>query len=363
MRPASLFGTVVVAGVGLIGGSVAAGARQRFLADRVIGLDRDPETLQIARFHDVIDEARLEPGPWLADADLVLLATPSRALVPLARSLEPHLREDAIVTDVGSVKESVVRELRGLRFVGGHPMAGSDRAGVRHADPTLLENAVWVLTPDEHTDPEALERVRAFVEHLGARTLDVPPDQHDRLVATVSHLPYLSALALTHLAAEDGESDLMMLLASGGFRDLTRVASGSPEMSRDMVAGNAAAVRVALTGYRRQLEHLETLLADPDALLQRAEEAKRTRDGIPVVRRSLLPRRPDVVLAVPDTPGQLARITAACGAANVNIKEIEVLSVREAGGAVRLAFDDEAAREVGIAALQEAGFEARGRGI
>lgn len=363
MRPASLFGTIAIAGVGLIGGSVAAGARQRFLADRVVGLDRDPETLQVARFHDLIDEAHLAPGPWLQEVDLVVLATPARALAPLAHALAPYLREDAIVTDVGSVKAALVEDLRDLRFVGGHPMAGSDRAGVRHADAGLLENAVWVLTPGPHTDREALERVRDFVEHLGARTLEVPPDQHDRLVATVSHLPYLSALALMQLAAEDGERDLMMLLAAGGFRDLTRVASGSPVMSRDMVAGNAEAVRRALSGFRRHLADLEEVLADPEALLARAEDAKRTRDGIPVVRRSLLPRRPDVVLAVPDTPGQLARITAACGEAGVNIKEIEVLSVREAGGAVRLAFDDDDAREVGVAALRAAGFEARGRGV
>ena len=363
MRPASLFGTVVITGVGLVGGSVAAGTRQRFLADRVVGVDQDPEALQVARFHDLIDEAHLEPGPWLEEADLVVLATPSRMLVPLARELAPHLRADAIVTDVGSVKAGVVRELRDLRFVGGHPMAGSDRAGVRHANAALLENAVWVLTPDERTDREALDRVRDFVEHLGARPIDVPPDQHDRLVATVSHLPYLSALALTHLAAEDGQRDLMMLLAAGGFRDLTRVASGSPVMSRDMVAGNADAVRRALAGFRRQLEGLEAVLDDPEALLARAASAKRTRDGIPVVRRGLLPHRPEVVLAVPDTPGQLARITAACGEAGVNIKEIEVLSVREAGGAVRLAFDDEDALEAGVAALRAAGFEARGRGV
>ncbi len=363
MRPAPLVGTLVVAGVGLIGGSVALGARQRFLADRVIGLDADGETLEVARFYGAIDEARLEPGPWLAEADLVVLATPARTLVPLAERIAPFLRQDAIVTDVGSVKGGIVQALAGLRFVGGHPMAGSDRAGIRAADAALLENAVWVLTPTEATDPEATAVVRRFVEHLGARTLEVPPEQHDRLVATVSHLPYLAALALTRLAAEDGERDLMMLLAAGGFRDLTRVASGSPVMSRDMVAGNAAAVRDALSEYRRALDELEARLDDPDELLEAAVTAKRARDGIPIVRRSLLPARPEVVLAVPDVPGQLARITAACGEANVSIKEIEVLSIREAGGAVRLAFEDQEALEAAVAALRAAGYEARARAL
>lgn len=363
MRPAPLFGTVAVVGVGLIGGSIALGTRQRFLAERVVGVDLDPEATQVARFHGVVDEAYLEPGAWLQDVDLVVLATPVRALVPLARRLAPHLRGDALVTDVGSVKAEVVSALRDLRFVGGHPMAGSDRAGVRHADAALLENAVWVLTPDQHTDADALQRVRTFVEHLGARPVEVDPQRHDRLVATVSHLPYLAALALTQLTFDDGERELMALLAAGGFRDLTRVASGSPVMSRDMVVGNREAVRDALRRFRATLENLEGTLDDADDLLRKAEAAKRARDGIPIVRRSLLPRRPEVVLAVPDRPGELARITAACFEADVNIKEIEVLSVREAGGAVRLAFDDEDALERGVRALRASGYEARGRGV
>lgn len=363
MRPAPLFGTLVVAGVGLIGGSVALGARQRFLADRVIGLDPDAEALEVARFHGVIDEAYLEPGPWLADADLLLLATPARTLVPLARELAPYLGPDTVVSDVGSVKAEIVEALSEMRFVGGHPMAGSDRAGVRNADAALLENAVWVLTPTERTDAVALDRVRTLVEHLGARSLDIPPEQHDRLVARVSHLPYLAALALTNAASDHGERDLAMLLAAGGFRDLTRVASGSPVMSRDMVAGNAPAVREALTRFRSALDELEARLDDPEALLAAAVGAKQVRDGIPIVRRSLLPPRPEVVLAVPDVPGQLARITAACGDAGVNVKEIEVLSIREAGGAVRLAFEDPETLDRAVHALREAGFEARTRPV
>ena len=331
----------------------------------MIGLDRDPEALEIARFHGVVDETRLEPGPWLEDADLLVLATPVRSLVPLAADLVPHLSADALVTDVGSVKGPVVEGMDALgladRFVGGHPMAGSDRAGVRHADAALVENAVWVLTPTEASGPSAVERVRGFVEHLGARPIEVDPGRHDRLVATVSHLPYLASVALTKLAGGDGERDLMMLLAAGGFRDLTRVASGSPVMSRDMVIGNRAAVRTALEAYAAQLAELGSALDDADALLAEAERAKRTRDAFPVVKRSLLPGRFELVLAVPDRPGELMKITRACGEAEVNIKEIEVLSIREAGGAVRLAFDDEEAQARAAAALRAEGYEVRNR--
>ncbi len=361
MRPPSMFGTVVLVGVGLIGGSVGLGIRQRFLADQVIGLDRDPTVLDAARGLGVIDRAQLEPGPWLEDADLVLLSTPAQTLVPLAQRLAPYLRPDTIVTDVGSVKHEVVSGLRNLRFVGGHPMAGSDRAGVLNADAALLETAVWVLTPDEHTDPDALKHVQDFVTALGARPILTSPEQHDRLVAIVSHLPYLAAVALTTLVDQGEERDLKMLLAAGGFRDLTRVASGSPLMSRDMVAGNRDAVRSALGAFRRELETMEQLLGDDEALLARAEGAKRIRDGMPIVRRSLLPARFELVIAVPDRSGEFARITQALGAADVNIKDLEVLAVRETGGAIRIALESEQALARARVVLAEAGYEVRQR--
>ncbi len=364
MRPAPIFGTVVIVGVGLIGGSIGLSARQRFLARRVVGLDLSPVTLDAARGLGAIDEAQLRVGPWLAEADLVILATPARTLVSAGGALLPHLRPDAIVTDVGGVKAPVVQGMSeaGARFVGGHPMAGSEQGGVLHADAALLENAVWALTPEAGlTDEGALARVREFVQALGARPIEVSPELHDSLVATVSHLPYLAAVALTALVAESDDSGLLMLLAAGGFRDLTRVASGDPTMSRDMVAGNSAAVRRALGAYRRQLERLEELLDRPEELRAAGEAARLARGSIPIVRRSLLPARFEVVIAVPDRPGELARITKALGEADVNVKDIEVLGVREAGGAIRLAFESLDEQERGSAALRAAGYEARGR--
>lgn len=362
-RPAPLVGTVVLAGVGLIGGSVGLGLQQRFLARRVVGFDVDPVVLDAARGLGVIDEARLQAGPWLADADLVVLATPTRTLVRLAREMAPFLRPDCIVTDVGSAKAEVVAALTPtLRFVGGHPMAGSERVGVLHAQASLLENAVWVLTPTDGTDPEALAAVQRLVNGLGAVPIEVEPVLHDRLVATVSHVPYLAAVALTHLVAEAEERELLMLLAAGGFRDLTRVASGSPRMSRDMVVANRAAVREAAARFGRALTALAERLDDPEALLDAAEAAKRTRDALPVVRRSLMPTRHEVVIAVPDEPGQLARITRALGDAHVNVKDIEVLGIRETGGALRLAFDSFEAQQRATEVLRAAGYEARVRG-
>lgn len=362
-RPAPIVGTVVIAGVGLIGGSIGLGLQQRFLAERVIGFDTDPTVLDAARGLGVIDEAQLRAGPWLAQADLVVLATPTRTLARLAEEIAPHLRPDCIVTDVGSAKAEVVAAIEPrLRFVGGHPMAGSERVGVLHADAGLLENAVWVLTPTARSDAEALRRVRELVGALGAHPIEVEPELHDRLVATVSHVPYLAAVALTQVVAEADERELLMLLAAGGFRDLTRVASGSPRMSRDMVVANRRAVRDAARRFAAALERLADQLEEPEALLDAAEGAKRTRDALPVVRRTLMPARFEVVIAVPDQPGQLMIVTRALGEAQVNIKDIEVLGIREAGGALRLAFDSLDEQNRAAEVLRAAGFEARVRG-
>ena len=360
--PAPLFQTAVVAGVGLIGGSMALGLRQRLLAKKVIGYDANIDVLREAEALGVVDEIRTTAGEWLREADLVVLAAPMRSLDGLARDLAPYLNPAALVTDVGSVKggiAGVMEELGVRQFVAGHPMAGSERGGVTHARAALLENAVWVLTPTDQTPLTSLSKMRSLVEHLGAAPIVMPPDAHDALVATISHLPYLASLALTHMVARD---ERLSLLAAGGFRDLTRVASGDPRMSRDMVVENKAALREALSRFRRQLERLEADLDDPEELLLSAQEGKRTRDSLPVVKRSLLPPKHDLVVAMPDQPNQIGAVTQLLGAAGVNIKDIEVLAIREEGGALRLGL--ESAEEVARAAelLRGAGFEVRGRG-
>lgn len=348
--------------MGLIGGSVALGLRQRFLAKRVIGLDASMDVLREAEALGVVDEIRPSPGEWLSAADLVVLAAPMRALAPLARELVPFLNPAALVTDVGSVKggiAEVMEELGVRNFVAGHPMAGSERGGVTHARAELLQNAVWVLTPTDQTPLTALSRLRNVVEQLGAAPIVMPPDAHDALVATISHLPYLASLAMTHMVARD---ERLSLLAAGGFRDLTRVASGDPRMSRDMVVENKDALREALGRFRKQLERLECDLDDPEELLAAAHEGKRTRDSLPVVKRSLLPPKHDLVVAMPDKPNQIGAVTQKLGAAGVNIKDIEVLAIREEGGALRLGLEspEEVARAAQI--LRDEGFEVRGRG-
>jgi prephenate dehydrogenase len=359
MRP--LFGKAGIFGVGLLGGSVALGLKERFLVEEVHAYDLDPKALEAALALGVADRAHAALGRWVGELDLAVLAAPVGALEELGRKVAEHASARTLFTDVGSVKGRVVQTLEALlpRYVGGHPMAGSERAGVENAHAGLLQNAVWVLTPTPRTDPADLEALKRLVEALGAYPVLLSPALHDRLVARVSHLPYLLAVALNLLVAQDPDRELLMFLAAGGFRDLTRVASGSPRMSRDMVSANKEALKEAIEDLKGLLARLEELLEEPEALLWAAEEAKRTRDGLPIVRRSLLPEMHDLVVQVPDRPGEIARIATALGGAGVNIKDIEVLAIRDEGGAIRLGFASREEKEKAREVLKEAGYRTR----
>lgn len=357
-EPAPL--TVLIAGVGLIGGSVALGAKQHGLASHIIGFDKNPGVLDAARGLGVIDQAELVLGPWVEQADLIVVAAPSRAIHGVIEAVLPYAREDAVITDVGSVKEPIANAISDARFIGSHPMAGSEYAGVLNADAGLLENAIWALTPSATTSEAAQTLLDEFVRGIGARPLVISAEQHDRVVATVSHLPYITAVALTRLVENGEDSALKMLLAAGGFRDLTRVASGDPVMSRDMISANKDYLRASLMHLKDELNALAALLDDVDPLENELLRAKRVRDAIPIVRRSLLPALYEIIVPVADRPGEFARITNALADAEINIKDLEVLNIRESGGAVRLAFGTSNDLVAASSLLTQLGYSVRG---
>ncbi|MCL6525730.1 MAG: prephenate dehydrogenase/arogenate dehydrogenase family protein [Thermaceae bacterium] len=358
---APVFGKVGIFGIGLLGGSVALGLRERFLAEEIHAYDPNPQALEDALALQVVDRVHTAPGGWIGELDLGILAAPVGVLVGEGQRLAPYAHPDSLWTDVGSVKAPVVQALSGVlpNFVGGHPMAGSEKAGVEAAHAGLLENAVWVLTPGPQTVPESLAKLRKLVGDLGAYPLEVAPELHDRLVARISHLPYLLAIGLNRLVAQDEHRDLLMYLAAGGFRDLTRVASGSPRMSRDMVVANRAALRGAIEDLRAILLELEDQLEAPETLLATAEEAKRTRDALPIVKRSLLPVMNELVVQVPDKPGQISIVSTALGSAGINIKNFEVLAIRDEGGAIRMGFASREEQEAARRVLEGIGYRVR----
>lgn len=314
-RPAPRRATVV--GTGLIGGSIALALRER--GWRVAGVDRDESRTARALDLGVIDTVGYDP-----DSELTVVATPV-GQIPAAAS-EALARTRGVVTDVGGVKASVVAAVDDPRFVGGHPMAGSEQDGVEGASADLFDGAVWVLTPVDGIDPAAFTLVRSTVASLGAEVVEVTPERHDELVAVVSHVPHLTAAALMGLASTRAEEQGGLLrLAAGGFRDMTRIASGHPGIWPDICETNRPAIVAALDQLVTSLTGLREVVDSSDraGLLRALEGARRARNNLP--SRSARPEElVEVRVPIRDRPGELSGVTTLATDLDVNIYDIEI---------------------------------------
>ncbi len=358
---------IAIIGLGVIGGSLgmALSATGKY---HVIGVDQDQETLQIARETEAISEGTHDYLEAVQDASVVFLAVPIGEIIRIAREIREKIGQDTVVTDVGSTKEPVVAELEkifGGRFVGGHPMTGSELAGIKGADEYLFENSIYVLTPTENTEKEAVARVKSVVEETGARVIYLTPQEHDLIVAAVSHLPHLLAVALmTQVGDFAADHPVTFLLAAGGFRDVTRIAAGHPRMWRDIYQSNRHYILQASSQFRKILSSLEQLLANGDfeAFVGVMEKARTERQKIPYKLRGFLPAVHEVVVTVPDRPGTIARVAGILGERGINIIDIEILRVREGeGGSIRLAFASEEEAIAAYHALRQAGIVVKRR--
>jgi len=265
------FRKIAIIGVGLLGGSIGLAVKSRRLAREVAGFVRRPASLKDCEKAGAVDYATTDLLAAVSNADLVILCTPLSQMRQRVAELLPALKRGAIVTDVGSVKAGVVRELEsliqksGAHFVGSHPMAGAEKTGVGAARADLFVNAVCVVTPAKKSNLEAFRKVEAFWKSLGARTLQLAPEQHDALVSRSSHLPHIVAAALANLVLNPAQPEIQSALCATGFRDTTRIASGSPEMWRDIVLANRKNVVRSLDLYLAELKKFQSVVKASDA--------------------------------------------------------------------------------------------------
>ena len=273
-------------GVGLLGGSLGLAVRQRRLADTVVGYVRRPASLGECEKLGAVDQATLDLESAVTGADLIVLCTPLAQMRPLVERMLPALKRGAVVTDVGSVKGSVVRELEppvakaGAYFVGSHPMAGAEKMGVAAARANLFVNAVCVVTPTRRSNRAAVRNVEQLWKATGGRLLRLTPEAHDEMVSLSSHLPHTAAAVLANLVLGPQRPKAQALLCANGFRDTTRIAAGSPEMWRDIALANRTNLSAALDAFIRNLQKLRAHLkqGDAEALSAFFEQAKRRRD-------------------------------------------------------------------------------------
>jgi prephenate dehydrogenase len=279
------FERLAVVGLGLLGGSLAAAARARRLAGEVVGCGRRAGPLRRAREAGLVDRVEIDPAAAVAGADLVVLATPVGTMVPVLRRAAPALAPGSLVTDVGSVKSQLAETLPGLLppgvvYVGSHPMAGSHERGADHARADLFEGAVCVVAARPGDPPEAVARIQALWEALGARVVHRDPAVHDREVAWMSHLPHVLAFAFAR--ALSGAPAGAREVAGPGFRDFTRIARSDAELWADILVANAKALGGPLAQVAAQLSEAARRLdaGDVEALERWIADA-RSRLGAP----------------------------------------------------------------------------------
>lgn len=362
------FNKIAIVGVGLIGGSIGMSVLGRNLAVQVIGIDTSEDIIQMAIDTEAIHQGTTDLAEGLKGADLVIVATPVGSSGDILKKILPYIKSGAIITDVGSTKSEIVSLAEkiipdNIHFVGGHPMAGSEQAGITGADRYLFENAIYILTPSEKTNQDALTKVKGLVTAMGARVIELDPREHDLMVAAVSHLPHIVAAAMVNAVGNiQAEKAQTMLLAAGGFRDTTRIASSHPIMWRDVCLTNKDMILKALQEFQRVLNEFEAELTgcEGDKLEKQFQRARELRNTIPEKVKGYLPLLHEIVVTVPDKPGMIAEVASILGEKGININDIEILHVREGeGGTIRLGFSTEINQEEAIAALREKGIIAK----
>jgi prephenate dehydrogenase len=270
MLRAVQFRKITIVGVGLLGGSIGLAARRRRLAGEVAGYVRRAASLKDCECAGAVDYATTDLLAAVSGADLVILCTPLARMRSLAEQILPALKRGAIVTDVGSVKAGVVRELEpliarsGAHFIGSHPMAGGEKMGVLAARADLFESAVNILTPTRKSNAAAVRKLERFWKSLGARTLRLDAAQHDLLVSRTSHLPHVVAAALAGMVLSPAAPEQQAALCATGFRDTTRIASGSPEMWRDITQANRRNLAKSVDAFVAELKKFQSVLKTGD---------------------------------------------------------------------------------------------------
>lgn len=289
MQPNSMnkifFDRITILGVGLIGASFALALKKNGLCNEAMGYGRKAENLKKAQDRAIIDAFELDPVKACAGSDLIVFATPVGSFVDIAKQIRSSLRSGVIVTDVGSVKGTLVRTMEelmpeGASFIGGHPIAGSDRSGIESAEAEIFKGAKCIITPTEHTDKHALETVSAVWKKIGSLVTLISPNEHDRIYASVSHLPHLLAYVIMNTVADIDRSFLHF--SGQGFMDTTRIASSSPELWRDICLLNKDNLLESLELFKKNLDRVSQYLRtyDSESLEKDFEKARTLRKDI-----------------------------------------------------------------------------------
>jgi len=356
---------VAIVGVGLIGGSLGLAIKELPDAPQVVGTSRSAKTIDKALEVRAIDRGTTSIKDAVANADIVFIATPISTIVDMIKNIAPCLKAGAIVTDVGSTKNRIVRSVEAflpdnLHFIGGHPMAGSEQQGVSFATATLFKNSYYLLTPTDNTDTVAFKKLHSLLASIGSQVLAIDPEKHDKIVSIISHLPHILSASLVNLAnRQTRENKSLLLIAAGGFRDMTRIAASDPNMWRDICVENSDAILMAIEEFRRNLDDFQKDIKETDreALWNEFQEAQSVRLNLPTILHKDISDFRELSIPVSDEPGVISSISVTIGKLGVNIEDIEIVHFTEKSGVIKLVVSGEKEAQSAAEALQEIGYQ------
>ncbi|MDR9853834.1 prephenate dehydrogenase [Paenibacillus sp. VCA1] len=341
---------IAIFGVGLIGGSLALCFKGK-PGITVVGHAHRPASVDKYISRGVVDQATLSIEEAALDADFIFLCVPVGKLDEYLTKLSTlPLKKGCIITDVGSTKASIAATAAKLSlgeayFIGGHPMAGSERSGVEAATPLLFENAYYVLTPPPGLPEEAYHSLVQLLTYTRAQIVKVDPALHDRIVGAISHLPHIIAVALVNQVCDYNQDNaLYRRLAAGGFRDITRIASSDPIIWRDILLNNRDVMLQMLTDWNEEISTFVRMLQEEDGegIMQAFAKANDFRSELPERRKGMIASTFDLYIDVPDHPGIIGKITTVLGENRINLSNIQIIESREdVPGIMRLSFRQE----------------------
>ncbi|HHW67615.1 MAG TPA: prephenate dehydrogenase [Epulopiscium sp.] len=357
---------VGIIGLGLIGGSLAKALKQKCNINNIIAMDIENSALKKALDEKVINDFTTVVDEHFSDCDLIFICTPVKQISSYVKKLLPFIKDDCILTDVGSTKSVILNELNvildntNIHFIGGHPMTGSEKAGYGASKGHLFENAYYILTPQPSTPENKVEQLKNIIVSIGAIPVILSPQDHDLVTASISHVPHILASALVNMVKSlDGKDKYMHKLAAGGFKDITRIASSSPEMWHNICMTNQKEILYVINYLIEILMQFSSAVRnkEDDYIWNFFNSAKQYRDTFS--NRSPVPfmKTYEIIVDIIDQPGSIASIATLLSNHGINIKNIGIINSREyENGVLQIIFDDETSQEKSIRLLQEMNY-------
>ncbi|MCK5811339.1 MAG: prephenate dehydrogenase/arogenate dehydrogenase family protein [Clostridiales bacterium] len=352
---------VGVVGLGLIGGSIAKALKKHKACDFIIAYDNNTETLKNAKEENIINEYTLKINKSFAKCQVIFICTPVDSIFGIIEKFSKIVPTSCIITDVGSTKNSLAHQVNQLHpmvsYIGGHPMAGLEKNGYDYSSEILLENAYYLITKSSFNTEEQMALFQSLIKKIKAIPLIISPEYHDYIVASISHIPHIIASSLVNMVkSNDQDNNYMHTLASGGFRDITRIASSSPTIWKDICLHNSQEIQDNLKVFINKIKIFEEAIINKDekTLLMLFTQSKEYRDSFDNRQTSIMNKIYDFSISVEDKPGIIADVSTILAKNNINIKNIGILNNRESyGGALRIELYSEEHRLQALQVLEK----------